>query len=506
MTTWTLQTLPDSILEPINGGVGDDPRYSDRFDRLKQEVQKTQDVDFELIVSTGRDILADEAKDLRVATYLALGLAKLEGFSGLIESMHIIAELFERFGDELQPVKPKFRKSAIEWMRSPKILTFAERAGNVPSGDQIAQAQHTWEQFAKVAQHFVDPDTPFKWPDFEKWLAKLVASNQSTPEPEKVSEQPAPAVPPQPKPASTPAPAAAPVISSIGSKAELTASVKNLLAHFRSDNRFATMVSVARGYLWADLKLPPNDNGKTKVPAPREASLNKIKLHMDNEHWQDALLACEDMFFEPGGIFLLDIQALACEAAKKAGHKDAAFAVESAVKTLVARLPKITQMSFDNGDPFVDATTRAWLDQLTEEASESGTGVDITKEWLNQARELKANDNLTIALRWLNEQPTAHEGERLKRQLCQAQLCIESDRSQLAEPMLDRLADEVARLNLAVVDPDFAMQVWRYGYRVLQDRLSDTDDGEQKVVINKRLEALRAQLCATDIAKAVEWL
>ncbi|WP_119393188.1 type VI secretion system protein TssA [Salinibius halmophilus] len=506
MTSWTLQTLPDSVFEPIDGGAGEDPRYSDRFDRLKQEVQKTEDVDFDLIVTTAREILAEEAKDIRVATYLALGLAKLEGYSGLIESMYVIVELFERFGDDLQPAKPKFRKSAIEWLRSPKILTFAERAGNAPSGEQAAQAQHTWEQFAKVAQHFVDPDTPFKWPDFEKWLAKVVESNQ--PEPEQVVEKPAAAPPAAPKPAPAPsAPAsAAPVSSSIGSKAELTASVKNLLAHFRSENRFATMISVARGYLWADLKLPPNENGKTRVPAPREASLNKIKLHMDNEQWQDALLACEDMFFEPGGIFLIDIQFHACEAAKKSGQKDAAFAVESAVKTLVARLPKITQMSFDNGDPFVDATTRAWLDQLTEEAGDSGAAVDVSKEWLNQARELKASDSLSVALRWLNEQPTAHEGERLKRQLCQAQLCIESDRSQLAEPMLDRLADEVARLNLAVVDPDFAMQVWRYGYRVLQDRLSDTDDGEQKVVINKRLEALRAQLCATDIAKAVEWL
>lgn len=505
MTTWTLQTLPESILEPVNGGVGEDPRYSDRFDRLKQEIQKTQDVDFDLIVSTAREILAEEAKDLRVAGYLTLGLANLEGYSGLVEGLHVIGELFERFGDELHPIKPKFRKSAIEWVRSPKVLAFAERAGNAPEGDDVAKAANTWEQFAKVAQHFVDPDTPFKWPDFEKWLAKQVVANQPTPEPEaKPASEPKPAAKPTVAAAAPPPPVQA--NSSIGSKAELTASVRNLLGHFRSENRYATMISVARSFIWSDLKLPPNDNGKTRVPAPREASLNKIKLNMDNEQWEDALLACEDMFFEPGGLFLIDIQAYACEAAKKAGQKDAAFAVESAVKALVARLPKITQMSFDNGDPFVAATTSAWLDQLTEETGSGGGVADLTKEWLAGAREVNSNENLGAALRWLTEQPTAHDGERLKIQLCQAQLCIESDRSQLAEPLLDRLADEVARLNLAVVDPDFAMQVWRYGYRVLQDRLSGTDDGEQKVNINKRLEALRAQLCATDIAKAVEWL
>ncbi|MCH8532174.1 MAG: TssA family type VI secretion system protein [Saccharospirillum sp.] len=478
---------------------GEDPRYNEHFSQLKTEVEKRADVDFESIFNISCYILSQISKDLRVAGYLVLSAGRLQGLSGFGQALSAYNKLLTTYGQALHPVRDKARQGAIRWVLQDKILSFTQAATKEPDLESIERSLQAFEEFCQITTDYLDE--PPGWPDLTQWLKKLKDENtpKTTTAPE--SAKPAAAETSQSnEPSSTPA-----IPSNIGSEKDLLQHYKQLLQHYREKQLFATAAGIARAIKWADLKLPVNEQGKTRLPAPRQPSLNRIKSALEAEQWQEAWLAAEDAFFEPSGQFCFDIQYLAHQAATRGAMKTAACIVESHILTLFERLPKLAQLKFENDEPFVSGAAAAWIEQLQSRAGDQGSTTQQGPDLLGQARETADSESVIKALQWLNLQHDGSQLTSMRVRLAQARLCMEHQKTTEALPMLQRLGEQAEQSQLAELEPQLAVQIWRQLQFALQDRQAADLPDDQKAANDQQLERLHSLICTTDIAQAAQW-
>lgn len=481
---------------------GEDPRYNEHFSQLKAEVEKRADVDFESIFNISCYILSDISKDLRVAGYLVLAAGRLQGLAGFGQALSAYNQLLTTYGQALHPVRDKARQGAIRWVLQDKILTFTQAATTDPDLESIERSLQAFEEFCQITTDYLG-EAP-GWPDLNQWLKKL--KDEKTPK-TAAPEPNAPASTETPRPVEpTSAPTVTPATpSNIGSEKDLLHHYKQLLQYYREKQLFATAAGIARAIKWGDLKLPVNEQGKTRLPAPRQPSLNRIKSALEAEQWQEAWLAAEDAFLEPSGQFCFDIQHLAHQAATKGAMKAAANAVEAHLLALLGRLPKLTQLKFENDEPFVSGAAAAWIEQLHSRAGDQGNSSHQGPDLLTQARETADSESVVKALQWLNQQHDGSQLTSMRVRLAQARLCMEHQKTSEALPMLQRLGEQAEQSQLAELEPQLAVQIWRQLQFALQDRQAADLPDDQKAANDQQLERLHSLICTTDIAQAAQW-
>lgn len=488
-------------LAPLPGGAsGSDPRYGERFSTLKAEVEKKQEVDYERILKLSTDILSQEAKDLRVASYFVLGAGRVYGLEGLVWGVRLLTGLLAMDVDQCYPQKPKARLSAIGWLQQPRILHFVQKHDSQVPEALFVEAKESWESFATAAGEAGIEG--FGWPDLFEWLRKNqpkpvvnTASTNSTPE----TANSGSAVAQQSADEAQSSGSAGPVQS----EAQFLQLQKQMLSYFREKSKHGSRAAFARSVKWADLRLPPNESGKTRIQPPREASLNKITHAIDSENWAVAFEAAEDAFMEPGGLFCMELQRLSALAAQKAGFRSARSVIEYQVRELLERLPKLRQLSYDNGDPFAGGAALAWIEQITA-AGSNNQGGSSEVDYLAEARKQRDEGSLASALAWLRAQISGDNIVSLRIRLAQAQLCHESAEPVLASSLLDTLVEAVDDYRLAKLVPDLAMAIWRQAWLATKDLLASAG-GERQAELNHTLDRLHARMCATDLAQAAEW-
>ncbi|TCS41293.1 TssA family type VI secretion system protein [Reinekea marinisedimentorum] len=499
--------------EPVNASqpVGEDPRYSDSFTQLKAEIEKKSDVNFELIRDLCEQILTESSKDLRVASYFILALSRLEGFEGLAKGMAALYHMVDSFGDSLYPTKPRARQAALKWFQQDKVLTFAQSATGSVDHPQAVSAIELYERlFEQLSGLGAEP---MSWPDLKKWLEKIKLENApaaEAAEPDAPADNP-PATNSRPAPVARTVAQAAPAVqvsSSIESTTQYQQALRGLLAYFREQKLYGKLVGTALSCQWGNLKMPPNEAGKTKLPAPREASLARIRNAVENSQWEEGLLASVDAFMEPSGQFYFDIAKWMHDCAVNTGNSEVASLVKLNVIQITVRLPKLTQLKFDSDEAFASTTAAAWLEQINEEnaGSESSQKQSGYKEYLNNARTLLQEKSIQEAFTYLSEIPAKNQLETSYLEFCKAQLCIEQERSELALPILFQLEKTVDQLSLQSVVPDFAMQIWRGLYRLQKDRLATLAQDASRDETENHLAHLQSLMCTTDVASAMQWL
>lgn len=489
--TQCLAPLPDDA-------AGSDPRYGERFSSLKAEVEKKQEVDYERIMTLSTDILSREAKDLRVASYFILGAGRVYGLEGLVWGVRLLTEILAMDVEQCYPKKSKARLAAIGWLQQPRILHFVQKHDSKASEALFVEAKERWESFATAAGEAGIEG--FGWPDLFDWLRK---------------NQPKPAVAATPMAAtgasSGPKEAREPstdmqspmTAGPVQSEAQLLQLQKQMLGYFREKSKQGSRAAFVRSVKWADLSLPPNENGKTRIPPPREASLNKVTHAIDSENWAMAFDEAENAFLEPGGLFCMELQRMSALAAQQAGYRSARTVIEFQVRELMERLPKLRQLSYENGEPFAGGAALAWIEQITAASSNSqGASSDI--DFLAEARKQRDEGSLATALAWLRSQLTGENLTGLRIRLAQAQLCHESAEPALASSQLDTLVDAVDDFQLAKLVPELAMAIWRQAWLVTKDLLASAE-GDRQTELNDTLNRLHARMCATDLAQAAEW-
>ncbi len=113
--------------------------------------------DFEFIVETGTSILAEKSKDLRIACYVALGLYRTDGFSGLAAGLDVLHALVDTYWENLYPAKRRMRArgAAIGFLMQ-RLSDAFEADPPKPTVDDRDALEHALERLGELQTFFME--------------------------------------------------------------------------------------------------------------------------------------------------------------------------------------------------------------------------------------------------------------------------------------------------------------------------------------------------------------
>ncbi len=478
-----------ALIEKIKTPIApDDPcgevvRYDDDFQELKSEIDKMGDIDYERIVELGHSILSTKSKDLTTAGFLSLGLLRTKGIEGMAEAIIIIDTLVETFWEHVHPIKPIRRRNAIQYVADQLKSWLDQRLGKQkPTEEERAPLEVAQSQL-KELQGFTMKELEDKAPALSGVLKSLQETIRRLPKP--VAPEPKPeAAPPQTATATasaTAATATAPPATAVPTTFASASDVKQTLfkvaSHLRDEDRKNPIpYRLLRVQRWGRLmKEPPNDGGKTKIPAPVAQRLAYFSGLLEKGEYEKLLEEGEDDFQGKSIYLWLGLQRLMASSAEALGvpYQGVAEAVMIETAVLLKRVPGLVGMSFNDGTPFVDPMTQEWLDTKVNallgageggggDASAGGGGGSHVDAQYAEARKKLGTGDLAGALGVMRQDSgkDASEEDRFRRRLYVAVLCVRGNQPNMARAMLESLDEEASRFELDTWNPALTLEVW----------------------------------------------
>jgi len=488
---------------------GEDPRYSDSFVAIKQEIDKLADTDYQLVIDESISILTNEAKDLRVAGYLILGLVYLEGVEGLVIGLRVYVQLLENYFDSSFPKKVNQKITAITWLNNNKLLFYIESKEEGVEAYQLDEiAELVTKLNSLIKEGFADQED-ISIPEVtivNEWLRK----NRKILEIKKQKEQAAIATKAQSGSVSSGGLGASGAsLGAIQSDGDVNKAISTLTKYLMSNEQYIKAIGVSRANNWSIAALPVNENGKTKLPAPRATGLNTIKQLIAKGDHKAAFLQSEAMMFEPGGNFLLDIQFLSFTAAKNMNREDVSKYIALQTSIFLQRLPGIETLKFSDETPFVQADTKIWLDEVSAMGG-GGTSLQLEldealDETIIKARSTAETKNLQEGLAVFASYNAYTDKQRFKMKLQMAVMCMEDNRPELALPVLDDLCEKAEQFSLSMWDSSLHISLLKHTQNAIRGILATADE-DDKVSYEARLVSISNQICKTDIQQALSVL
>ncbi len=509
----------EELLAPIPGAVetGEDPLYSDAFYLAKEQIELREGNDYEAVLRYARQVLADTGKDLRVAGYYLLAATYVHGLRGLEEGLALYCGLMERFGRYCFPAKDNARRNALQWVDQPKLLAYMEQALEGAGREDVDRVQAAVERFNELAATLVEPSP-------EPWTAPRAVLERAR----RSAPAPAPAVPAEDAPAAgadsgaqedppadeagppagaRPAPAAE-LGARPASEQDFMRRVRHLLDYLHEAGDFARAAALARAVQWGGLQAPPQQDGRTRIAAPRAAGLAEIRDNLAQGAHEAAWRLCEAMLMEPGAHVSLDLQWLAVQAARGMQRPDLAALVEAETAALLRRLPALPECRFEDGTPFAGGETLGWLDGLRGQGTvnllEKRDSDKLINELVQRAREAAA-ESLVAGLAVLGEPGNFSHRDQFRLRMEQAVLCLQHGRADLALPALDELMAEAESRHLALWDAELALTLARHHQEALRQALAEAPE-TAKGELERRMAEATAAMCRTDLFHAARLL
>ncbi|MHB8784231.1 MAG: type VI secretion system protein TssA [Desulfobacteria bacterium] len=472
---------------------GDDVRYDPLYEELLAEVDKFSSpsasgaVDWDKVVKLSSDILSQKAKDLLVASYLAIALIQTKKFEGVEIGSRIYRDLVECHWDVLFPAKARMRGrvAAIEF--------WAEKAESVL--EQIPKGPYAEERISALNENLRKVDQLLseyleEAPSIRPLLDFVGSLEAIAPPPEPKAPEPKPASAASPPPegslgtlgAEPPAPRGEEGPVEIASPETAYAVLEKALGevarvagYIREENLSnPAAFRLARVAAWGMLEsLPPSEDGLTILPPPYSA--DSLRGFLGEGRDEALVMAAERNLAEH--IFWLDLNFWASEALARLGegHQAAAEAVRVETALLLRRLPGLEDLKFSDGTPFAADDTREWLKGLSAggggaAAGSAGAAPDPAAKGLRQAREWIAEGRTAEAVRKM-QQGVRCGGSRKDAFQWRVALCrllVETPEARHALPHIEEILKEIDLFRLEEYDPDLALKGLRVawdGYR-----------------------------------------
>lgn len=483
----------EKLIQPIDDtDIGVDPRNSDEFYELKQEVNKVSGIDYGLLQQKAETILQKQGKDLRVASYLVVARTNLDGFTGLCESLNLLGKLVEQYGKALYPAKISSKLISIKWLNEARIKHMIMQKIDVNDARQTKVLLRTIESINKQLSKNLDEEAKL----FSHILPLLRAQHVSNVQP--IQQQTA----------ANDQPTRTSGIDQCHSEDDLRELTRLQCQYLRQQNQWLRAIAYSRAYRWGALQELRADNNATSVPAPDENVISNFQRVVDNAAPMDVLHAGEDLFMTKGGLYYFDCHYQQIIAARAMNMNDVAAFIEDELKQLLLRFPKLINFTYANNLAFISVEHRPWLEQLLKPAASSARGASSTNcelnlaDMVNSYRAMVAGKTLVNKVRAINELPATSQRLKCQQQLALARFCIEDKRVDLAVPMLQQLADLVDQYQLQLWEPEFALFIWSELSAALKLQLPKLDKDMQKQV-KMKLEKLFNNICVTDLSRAL---
>lgn len=507
-------SLQEAIAAPLPDG-GIDPRYTDDFLLVKREIDKLQDNNYALVQERCCALLSEQSKDLRVAGYLLIAAVARAGLAGLLDAAAGLRLLVSDFWDICHPRRDSARLAALSLLNGARFEALAREAGHAATIEQLSVLRRLVDDLNTLLRGHFGDEAP-QWRALDGWL-KVKPQAPRLVEASVLSEHPesaAPAV--ESSPTQTDTASGRPGHDgSIRSEREAHALTCALSRYYREQGAQTQALAYTRALRWGGLRLPSAVQGRTRVAAPRSTAVTALENQQRLNDPEALLVLCESLFLEPGGAFWLDLQYVSWQAAKASGSAELALFFAEQTRFLLRRLPSLADLSFEDGQPFADTATRAWLEELMREGSPAQlkTRVDaVADDWdrdlaecLRGAHALAASKKLGEALELLDQLRANNQERRLRLQLARVALCRDEGRADIALPLVDALEEEVESCRLILWDQPLALEIWRQALDVLRD-CARKAPAEEKAALDQRARQLRALICLASPATAVQWL
>lgn len=500
----TLSAKVLELIQPIgSNGTGEDPRYSDSFGLIKQEIDRLSGANFDLVLKLSREVLMNEGKDLRVAGYLILSTLYCKGIAELPDAITVYRMIMDKLWDGCFPAKANARAQAFAWLNSDRMDTFIQQQnGEAASLGDLQRLRAEIDLLNKMARQRLG-DEAQQWTRINSWVdnflkEKLAEKAAREREEQERSQQVS----------ETQGQQEERLRLSVGSDAPLTESraeqqIGKIVTFYRERGERAQSIALSRAIRWGGLLTPPNEAGVTRIPPFRASALNELAaMQAGGATPEQIFVLCENLLMEPGGQWNMDLQHI--EHKTLLGVNDAASVqvLEAEIKGLLKRCTGLADLCYDGRVPFASEATKEWLNNMAAASSDNEGQSEITadedlKEIIIKASKASAGGNLVAGLVVLKELPGTTGRQRFIRRIEEVRLCIKMRYTEMAAPLLEALNQEIIKSDLSAWEPGLAIAVWQLHLKLIALELPKANSTQQHE-LKDRIKVINASICLAD--------
>jgi type VI secretion system protein ImpA len=295
----------------------------------------------------------------------------------------------------------------------------------------------------------------------------------AAPEPEPGPEPPTSYAPASPAPAA-PAPARPRATGIEPSNLDevplrLAAVAKYLRAH---DNYDPAPYLMLRGYRWGELRRFGSSPHPSFIVAPTTEARQTIRRLAGDSSWGELIEAGEAAMAEPCGRAWMDLQRYVVKALEAWGCPGIVAAICAELRALITDIPEIPTWSFDDDTPVANGETQAWLKEIVgpvqaapvqvvqappppppepiyvpaprrepEVVGEAEAPPDPYELAMEKVRRGRVDEAIEMIAQDISLQSTGRGRFHSKVNFCQ--LCLATNREQLALPILEELLETI---------------------------------------------------------------
>lgn len=498
LALWENWILPVSDDNPI----GEDPSYEDDFQLMREEVGKLSGMDTELIMTLAEKLLTTTTKDIRVATYYAWARLHRDGEAGLADGLELLTAMMQRFSAQLHPQRERSRKAALEWLGSSRMLDSLSLYPEVIKADAERTAGALWllEQYSAQADGVERPQYGALYGVLESRLQKSGGMDAVVPQNVSGSHH------------ATPLSGSVPALAGIASGQELLSHARILADYLRSQpDGWLSAHRLIKNLRHDTLHLLPplSADGKTRIEPPKPEQRAQLKRLYLQQSWRELMEEADSLLSRGANHLWLDVQWYLHQALVKSGRNAEATLIQSDLKGLLARLPGLETLAFNDGTPFADEVTLSWIQQqVTNDssgwqenpASAALAGDDIL-QLEPEALALADGEGTEAALTWLQNCPgVATTRERWLLRLLMARIAEQTGKNELALHLLAELDIQSTTLTLVHWQPELLFEVKARRLKLM--RMKAGRNEADKTRLNPEMEHLLAGLIAIDPVRA----
>jgi type VI secretion system protein VasJ len=489
---------------------GEDVRFSSEYEALESELAKAQSmhdsgqIDWLKVRESSESLLRTRSKDLRVGAWLTWALYQRESFQGLLAGLGLLHHLCEHRWADVHPNKARTRGAAISWIvpRLEQVLN-----ENIAIKEQLPLFRRLVEHLegldAVFTQHLGD-DAPLLLPMSRRLRSMVQRAADNQPEPGVVGAAVA-----QVKQLFA---AGTPIDNEKEAHKAMRAQQDNArplcawwLKQKATDLR---ALRLNRTLLWLPIDTVPERNTE-HITALRGPPADKLKSYQDRYAqgaYADLIVEAEASLAKAP--FWFDGQRMVWECLQSLNADQAMREVEIHFALLLQRLPGIIELRFQDGAPFADPATRAWISAnvmphlQTASAPRKVEVAHTQPAWelaLDEVLPVLRKDGLKAAVQVLKQGLQKAQGgrDRFLWQFALARLCFLAKKYELAKTQLETLDQTLQDSGVHVWEPDLALEVLHLLH-------SCCELLPQNHAVRERKDEIYRRLCHLDLEVVLE--
>jgi type VI secretion system protein ImpA len=319
--------------------------------------------------------------------------------------------------------------------------------------------------------------------------------------------------PPLPNFASAPsvgaAGAARPLAAEPASRDDAAARIVSAARYLRQADPYnPASYLLLRGFRWGELRAGGQQVDPRLLEAPTTPVRTQLKLLLLDGKWKELIEACETAMGTAQGRGWIDLQRYALTACEslEGGYQFVARAIRAELRTLLADLPQLVDMTLMDDTPTANIETRAWLRNsvLAEGPATAGTNGggateadaeprprDARALAAAEARAGRAERGIAILTRELEREKTRRGRFLYQTQL--AKIMVDAGHEAVAKPLLEELIASIEAHKLEEWEAgDLIAQPLALLYRCLEKLDGDPETKQGLYLRICRLDPLQA--------------